>query len=64
MSGDIVLCQTPEDIIALREADPKRALQWRIALRETLGAALQDGYDVAGFTRAGWYVLGRNGAVA
>jgi predicted GNAT superfamily acetyltransferase len=64
LRGDVVLCQTPEDIVALREADPKRALRWRIALRETLGAALHDGYDVTGFTRAGWYVLGRNGARA
>jgi|SRR5581483_458712 len=62
LSGDVVLCQTPEDIVALRESDPKRALQWRVALRETLGSALHDGYGVTGFTRAGWYVLGRNGA--
>jgi predicted GNAT superfamily acetyltransferase len=62
LKGDVVVCQTPEDIIGLREADPKRALQWRIALRETLGAALSDGYGVSGFTRAGWYVLSRNGA--
>ena len=64
LSGDVVLCQTPEDIVALRAADPRRALQWRLALRETLGAALHDGYGVTGFTRAGWYVLGRNGARA
>ena len=60
VAGDIVLCETPEDIVDLRREDPERALRWRIALRETLGAALQDGYGVAGFTRAGWYVLGRN----
>ena len=63
LAGDIVLCQTPADIIALRTTDPKRASRWRVALRETLGAALHDGYRVAGFTRAGWYVLGRDGAV-
>jgi predicted GNAT superfamily acetyltransferase len=63
VSGDVVLCATPEDILRVRDADPKRALRWRVALRDTLGAALHDGYGVAGFTRTGWYVLGRNGAV-
>jgi len=63
LTGDVVLCQTPEDIVSLRNADPKRAFRWRVALRETLGAALNDGYGVAGFTRSGWYVLGRDGAV-
>ncbi len=63
ITGDVVLCQTPDDIIALRNTDPAGALRWRVALRETLGAALHDGYGVAGFTRAGWYVLSRDGAV-
>jgi predicted GNAT superfamily acetyltransferase len=64
LRGDRVLCGTPEDIVALRAADPGRALRWRIALRETLGTALHDGYGVTGFSRGGWYVLGRDGAVA
>jgi predicted GNAT superfamily acetyltransferase len=60
VAGNVVLCETPADIVELRREDPELALRWRIALRETLGSALNDGYGVSGFTRAGWYVLGRD----
>jgi predicted GNAT superfamily acetyltransferase len=59
VSAATVLCATPEDIVALRRTDPDRALRWRLALRKSLGAAMHDGYAVAGFTRSGWYVLSR-----
>jgi predicted GNAT superfamily acetyltransferase len=67
MSGDVnaegwggrVLCATPDDIVELRKQDPQGAVRWRRALRNTLGKALSDGYEVAGFTRSGWYVLDR-----
>src|SRR5262249_1536883 len=36
--GSTVLCQTPNDIVALRRADADKALRWRRALRATLGA--------------------------
>ncbi len=52
-----VLCSTPKDVVALRRTDPPRALRWRHALRETLGAYMNDGYTVSGFTRSGLYVL-------
>jgi predicted GNAT superfamily acetyltransferase len=55
--GDVVLCATPDDIVELRHNDPAAARTWRSALRDTLGAAMDDGYDVTGFTRSGWYVL-------
>jgi predicted GNAT superfamily acetyltransferase len=58
--GDVVLCATPEDAIAIRRGDPDLALRWRRALRDTLGGALSDGYSVSGFTRSGWYVLERD----
>ena len=58
--GDVVLCATPEDIVELRGRDPEAARSWRSALRDTLGAALADGYRVGGFTRSGWYVLERS----
>ena len=62
--GSMLLCATPESIVALRRDDPPSALQWRHALRDTLGAAMRRGYSVAGFTRSGWYVLSRDGDLA
>lgn len=59
--GSTLLCATPESIVSLRRDDPGAALQWRHALRGTLGTAMRRGYSVAGFTRSGWYVLSRDG---
>ena len=58
--GAIELVQIPEDIVALRNADPKLARRWRLALRETLGAALAEGGHADGITRDGWYVVRRS----
>ena len=55
--GAIELVQIPADIVALRNANPDLARQWRLALRETLGAALEEGYRADGITRDGWYVV-------
>jgi predicted GNAT superfamily acetyltransferase len=55
--GRVVLCATPDDIVELRRADPSAARTWRTGLRDTLGAAINDGYRVTGFTRSGWYVI-------
>lgn len=57
--GDVLLCATPDSIVALRRNDPSSALRWRHALRDTLGGAMRSGHGVAGFTRSGWYVLSR-----
>lgn len=54
--GDRV-CAVPDDIEALRRADPAAALGWRLEVRETLGAALAAGLRVAGVTTGGAYVL-------
>src|SRR5579859_3863132 len=54
-----ILCQVPEDIVAMRSSDPGRALRWRHALRKALSGSLDEGYRIAGFTRSGWYVLQR-----
>lgn len=53
----VLLCQVPEDIVALRRTDPSLAREWRMALRRAFTRALADGYEVAGATRSGWYVL-------
>ncbi len=53
----VLLCQVPEDIVALRHSDPDLARRWRAALRESLSGALGRGYEITGATRSGWYVL-------
>jgi predicted GNAT superfamily acetyltransferase len=56
-SARVLLCQVPEDIVALRGSDPPLARRWRSALREALGGAMERGYGIKGATRSGWYVL-------
>jgi predicted GNAT superfamily acetyltransferase len=55
----VVVCQTPEDIVALRRSDPELARVWRIAMRNALASAFDAGYAITGVTRTGWYVLER-----
>jgi predicted GNAT superfamily acetyltransferase len=52
-----LLCQIPEDIVALRRTDPDRARSWQPALRRTLGAALAAGYRATSFTPDHAYLL-------
>jgi predicted GNAT superfamily acetyltransferase len=58
-SAGVLLCQVPDDIVALRHSDPALAHSWRLAVRRALSSALDSGYGVSGATRAGWYVLER-----
>ena len=58
--GDALRCRIPEDILTLRAERPELALRWRRALRDTLGAAVSDGYDAVDMDRAGWYLLTRS----
>ncbi|MCX3058188.1 GNAT family N-acetyltransferase [Streptomyces beihaiensis] len=51
------LVAVPEDIERLRHSDPRAAKLWRGAVREVLGGLLADGWQVAGFDRAGRYLL-------
>ena len=53
----VLICQVPEDIVALRASDAALARRWRLALRDALGGSMARGYRVAGATRSGWYVL-------
>jgi predicted GNAT superfamily acetyltransferase len=55
----VVVCQTPEDIVALRRSDPHLARAWRMAMRNALSSAFEAGYAVTGVTRSGWYILER-----
>jgi predicted GNAT superfamily acetyltransferase len=52
-----VLVGVPDDIEALRVADPVRAAAWRSALRDALAPLLAAGARVTGFDRDGWYVV-------
>jgi predicted GNAT superfamily acetyltransferase len=57
--GRIVLVAVPPDIESLRRAGPACARRWRAAVRDVLGPLFDQGTSVAGFDRAGWYVLDR-----
>ena len=58
-AGTVLLVAVPRDIEKLRATDPGRAREWRVAVRETLGTLLGGGARIAGFDRAGWYVVTR-----
>ena len=57
ISARVLICGVPDDIVAMRSANPGRARRWRIALRGALGGAMARGYTVNGATKSGWYVL-------
>ena len=50
-------CWIPEDILAIRRTDPALARRWRLAVREALGGAISDGYQVTAVLDPGWYAL-------
>lgn len=56
-SARVLICQVPDDIVAMRLTNPARARRWRLALRDSLGGAMARGYRVNGATKSGWYVL-------
>jgi predicted GNAT superfamily acetyltransferase len=58
-SSRVLICQVPEDIVALRHSDPAIARSWRVAARRALVEAFDAGYHVSGATRSGWYILER-----
>jgi predicted GNAT superfamily acetyltransferase len=49
----------PDDIVALRAADPVQAGQWRLTVRDALTRDLVDGYVIVGVSTTGGYVLER-----
>ena len=56
-SARVLICQVPDDIVAMRHTDRGLARAWREAVREALGGAMKGGYAINGATRSGWYVL-------
>ncbi len=57
LGAGTVLVGVPADIESMRETDPRRAADWRIALRDVMGGLLAEGATVRGFDRAGWYII-------
>jgi predicted GNAT superfamily acetyltransferase len=53
----VLICEVPEDIVALRHADPSAARSWRLAVRRALGDAFDAGYQITTAARSGHYVL-------
>ncbi|MFD7503074.1 chorismate synthase [Streptomyces sp. NPDC059850] len=53
-------CRVPEDIVALRAADPALALRWRHAVREVFTDAYAEGLRATSMSRDGWYLLTPN----
>ncbi len=53
---------TPEDIVVLRRTAPAEAEAWRRRVRLELGAPMETGARIVGFTRAGDYVVTPGGA--
>ena len=57
--GNRLWCRVPGDIVALRAADPARALRWRHAVREVFTEAYAEGLRATAMSRDGWYLLTR-----
>lgn len=57
--GPLRYCRIPADVVGIRAVNPPLARAWRRALRDTLGAALRDGYRMVGVSREGRYLLAR-----
>lgn len=59
-AADRLWCRVPEDIVALRAADPALALDWRHAVREIFTEAYAEGLRATAMSRDGWYLLTRS----
>jgi predicted GNAT superfamily acetyltransferase len=56
----VLICEVPEDIVALRHTMPSTARSWRLAVRRAFGDAFATGYRITTATRTGHYVLERS----
>ena len=52
-------CQVPADAVGLRRADANLAKRWRLALRDSMGAAIRAGFVASSITNDGCYILER-----
>lgn len=58
-SARVYAVRVPADIGSLRSVTPNRAKEWRQAVRDTMGAAMDLGYVVRAMRRDGTYLLVR-----
>jgi predicted GNAT superfamily acetyltransferase len=63
-AGRYLWCRVPDDVVALRAADPRTALRWRHAVREVFTGAFAEGFTATGMSRDGWYTLSREDTAA
>ncbi len=56
---DVREVEVPEDIVAIRVADPAAAQAWRLSVREDLQSAFAEGYRIIGVADHGGYALER-----
>jgi predicted GNAT superfamily acetyltransferase len=56
------LARIPDDMVAMRRGDPRRADAWRIALRGTMTALFARGLRPLAAVAPGWYVFGPVGS--
>ncbi|GGW20358.1 hypothetical protein GCM10018980_36460 [Streptomyces capoamus] len=63
-AGRHLWCRVPDDVVALRAADPALALRWRHAVRDVFTEAFLEGFRATGMSRDGWYTLTRTEATA
>lgn len=59
LDADTLLVAVPSDIEAMRASDSGLSAAWRHAVRQSLGALLDDGAEICGFDRVGWYIVRR-----
>ncbi|MBL1080378.1 chorismate synthase [Streptomyces actinomycinicus] len=57
--GRHLWCRVPQDVVALRAADPALALRWRREVRHVFLDAFLEDFRVTGMSRDGWYTLHR-----
>lgn len=57
--GDVLRAWLPPDVVRLRAEAPAEAIEWRGAVRATVGRALADGFRGESISRDGWLVLRR-----
>lgn len=55
----VITIDLPDDIVAVRSAEPAAARAWRLRVREQLLNAFAQGYRITGFARSGGYALER-----
>jgi predicted GNAT superfamily acetyltransferase len=58
-TAPVRLLQLPRDIVAMRTDEPVLAREWRLALRQALVSAFDDGLEVVGVSRDSCYVVAR-----